>query len=616
MKPAGPGHEHGDPLAGGASASLEVEAAEHVETLEAHVHELEDELRLAKLKLRGIEAISRLLASEHNLDRILTAVMERTTTLMDAERATLFLLDESGERLWSKVMRGETPRTIELPVGQGLAGWVARHGRQVNVKDAYKDPRFDVSTDRESSFRTRSVLCQPLRNTRQQIIGVIQVLNKRSGYFTTADEDLLAAIASQSAIALQNSKLYLDLIGKNIDLQETQMRLEERTAELELLFGIERCAATAASLDQAARGVLDVTMQEFPSALGAVAVLDGRSERFRIAAVAGPEAHRLDPERPTTLLARVFASGQPVVVSGPGEDPELLADLTGAGPDAWPIETLVCVPMIHQDTRVGCLMLVNRQDFSSGFDTREVRLLSLIAGRLALSVVLARAQEEEQKAERLAAIGQMLSGVVHDMKTPLTIIGGYAALMAREADRERRDVHGDAIRKQIGQLEDMTRELLAFARGDSRVLLRKVSISAFMAEISELLREEFSGSGVDLVVETPYRGGVRMDESKMKRVVFNLARNAREAMPQGGRFHIRVEQNADRVLFTFADDGPGLPPQLAGRLFDPFATFGKKHGTGLGLAIVKKIVDEHGGELAVHSEPGRGTTFQIALPLA
>ena len=105
------------------------------------------------------------------------------------------------------------------------------------------------------------------------------------------------------------------------------------------------------------------------------------------------------------------------------------------------------------------------------------------------------------------------------------------------------------------------------------------------------------------------------DEQKLLRVTHNLARNASQAMPAGGTFRVSTRVEADRLLFEFVDTGTGIPVEMEGRIFELFATSGKKDGTGLGLAIVKKIVEDHGGRITYQSSPGAGTIFTISLPL-
>jgi signal transduction histidine kinase/putative methionine-R-sulfoxide reductase with GAF domain len=590
-----------------------------VAELSARVAELESQLRMERLKLKGIEDISRTLVSEHNIERILEVVMERTTELLDAERSTLFVLDEQTGTLWSRATQGGDIEVLEVKLGTGLAGWVAEHGRTVNVKDAYKDPRFDPTSDAASGYRTRSVVCAPLRDSQQKLLGVIEVLNKHTGYFTPSDEDLLGAIASQAAISIQNATLYVDIIGKNIDLLETSMRLEARTAEIELLFRIERAAATSTTLAGALQALVKETLAEFPCGAAAVWLVDEALDRVVPVHAAACDASMLDGSEGSLgqeVAARVLATGECLRVPARSEADAALAEFVAAEP-RWTVDHLVAVPIVHKERRLGCLMLANRAIGHRGFDDQDVRILQLITARFGLTVAIAQAQDEEQKAERLAAIGQMLSSVLHDMKTPLTIISGYAKLMSKTDDLDKREEHREHIRRQISQLKDMTAELLAFARGETEVLLRRVFVRDFLEEVRVQLVEEFTGSGVELVVETPFGGAIRMDETKMRRVIHNLARNAREAMPEaGGTFSIRVEGDDTHAVFRFSDTGPGLPDAIRGRLFEPFATWGKKHGTGLGLAIVKKIVDEHHGTIAVDSAQGRGTTFTITLPSA
>jgi signal transduction histidine kinase len=120
---------------------------------------------------------------------------------------------------------------------------------------------------------------------------------------------------------------------------------------------------------------------------------------------------------------------------------------------------------------------------------------------------------------------------------------------------------------------------------------------------------------VQLVVSAEYDGIAHFDESKIKRVIFNLARNACQAMGSTGTFTWRVLRMSDDLVLECRDTGPGIPKEMAGRLFESFATHGKSDGTGLGLAMAKKIIDAHGGSITCQSQPGHGATFRIALPI-
>jgi signal transduction histidine kinase len=158
--------------------------------------------------------------------------------------------------------------------------------------------------------------------------------------------------------------------------------------------------------------------------------------------------------------------------------------------------------------------------------------------------------------------------------------------------------------------------VLEFARGEKSVLVRKVYVQKFFADVRGQLEADLARRGVELVVDLQDRGTARFDEGKMLRVVHNLARNAAEAMGhRGGKFVIKVtrDKSDGALVVTFSDTGPGIPKEIEHRLFRSFVTSGKRGGTGLGLAIVKKIVEEHGGTIGVESS-ARGATFTLRLP--
>ncbi len=575
--------------------------------------DLAEKVQLLERKLAGVEAISRAIAHEHNLERILDVVMDSATSMLKAERSTLFLLGDDGRTLWSRFTHGGEIATIELEYGAGLAGWVAKHARPVNVKDAYKDPRFNPAFDERTGFATSSVLCTPLLDSRQKVLGVLQVLNSEDGYFTPSDADLLAAIAGPTAIAIHNSNLYLDIVDKNIHLQETSEHLQERTSELELLFRIERVAATSTTFEAAAGGVLDALLEEFPAQVAAV-VLTPAGQRQTYAAVRGPQAERLEtPPAYFEITPPQPELEQPLSLGGLRDDSAITVSLPGV--EDWKVRQFVAIPIRHQGELLGQMQFANPISRLS-FDRQDIRILGVIATRLGMSLALSRALEEELQASRLASIGQALSGVMHDIKTPLTIISGYARLMAHSEEREERDEHRERVRTQVALIKDMTQELLAFAKGDSEVLLQNVFLAGFMSEIGEHMAGEFSETQVTLETTWGSEVAIRVDPNKLKRAVFNLARNAKEAFEEASG-HVWLHANVDQgqLTLTTRDDGPGIPPEMEGRLFESFATHGKDYGTGLGLAIVKRVVDAHEGTIDVQSAPDEGTTITITIPI-
>jgi sigma-B regulation protein RsbU (phosphoserine phosphatase) len=131
-----------------------------------------------------------------------------------ADRGTVFLVDSARDEIWSLVGLGLEQQEIRIPTAKGVAGWVARNGQTVNIRDAYADPRFERDVDRRLNYYTRTILCLPIRNKDAQIIGVLQLLNKRDGVFSAGDEGFLSAISDHVALALDNARLHRELILK------------------------------------------------------------------------------------------------------------------------------------------------------------------------------------------------------------------------------------------------------------------------------------------------------------------------------------------------------------------------------------------------------------------
>jgi two-component system, sporulation sensor kinase D len=132
--------------------------------------------------------------------------------------------------------------------------------------------------------------------------------------------------------------------------------------------------------------------------------------------------------------------------------------------------------------------------------------------------------------------------------------------------------------------------------------------------MKEVLTKELDENRIRLKVEDLYGGPLRADENKLRRMVFNITRNAVQAMPDGGEYTICIEDAGENVCFNFIDTGPGIPEDIRDHLFEYFVTSGKEDGTGLGLAVVKKIVDEHEGKIEVISPESGGAHFRIEIP--
>jgi signal transduction histidine kinase len=592
------------------------------------VPDLEKQLRVELKKADAVRELGRVLGATLDLDRLLERLLEKVTELLDAERASLFLLTPDGglESTVAQGPRGTMLAPIRVPPGKGISGWVATSGETVNITDAYADERFDPSNDQRSGFRTRSILCMSLPDHGGTIIGVIQVLNKRGRPFDADDEALLQTVAAVAGVNIENARLYASVLDKNRALIEAQAELRSKIAELDLLYRIEMETAASNDQDELIERLLARAV-ELVDAGEALALLreprSGELHCHRRGAALGADdgMSRVRVQPGEGLCGWVALHKEPLVVNDPARDARIDLELfrrLGLSP-----RNVLSVPLVDTSDpdapALGALELYDKRTNQGGeaplFDEEDRKLLTLIAGQAARALVILRGREERARSTRLEAIGQLVSGLLHDLRTPMTIASGYTQLMAESSDASERSEYAGAILKQFELLSAMTGEVLGFVRGESKLLVRKVLVNRFGKELEQQLGRALEGSGVELVVELGYDGVAYFDELKLYRAIHNLARNAVQAMANGGCFTVRIAASHDELLLAFADNGPGIPEGMRGRLFTAYATSGKRDGTGLGLAMVKKIVDEHGGRISCESERGRGTTFHIALPI-
>ncbi|HEU0235267.1 MAG TPA: response regulator [Candidatus Limnocylindrales bacterium] len=228
-----------------------------------------------------------------------------------------------------------------------------------------------------------------------------------------------------------------------------------------------------------------------------------------------------------------------------------------------------------------------------------------------------RLEEQLRQSQKMEALGLLAGGIAHDFNNILTIIGGHAQLLEHElaADDPRRD-DVVAIRQATDRATAITRQLLAFSR---RQPLRpeRVELGAAIAEFASLAGR-LLGPEIELVVERP-EGPVEVliDRSQLEQVFMNLAVNARDAMPEGGRLSVSAGSDGERARIVVADTGTGMTDDVLAHAFEPFYTTKEAgRGTGLGLATVYGAVDGAGGTVSVRSAPDAGSTFEIVLPLA
>jgi signal transduction histidine kinase len=300
---------------------------------------------------------------------------------------------------------------------------------------------------------------------------------------------------------------------------------------------------------------------------------------------------------------------------------------TGHGGDG------VLVPLMARSGLVGTLLLGPRSGRKKPpLRPAEARLLSTLATRSALVLENHLYLKELVATERVAALGTMAGMLAHDFRTPMTVIRGYAEILRDEATTDVARDRAQMIVGMVDRLDRMTRETLDFARAGGQLARRPVDVAFLVEEILGSLERELPGLTVLRRGDLPAGVTACLDTDKLRRAVFNIAANARDAMKGTGRLYAEAAIEGDRrtvpsrretdellwLVLTLADEGPGVPPAIRDTVFDPFVTEGKKGGTGLGLAVTRRFVEDQGGTIELLQRAptdARGASFRIRLPL-
>jgi GAF domain-containing protein len=573
----------------------------------SEMQDLKNQLKRKINEMRSMQQIGKTLSSVLDRDRLLALIMDEVTRLMNAERGTLYIVENEKGELWSKIAQKAEIKEIRLKIGVGIAGHVAKTGDVINIKDAYNDKRFDPTTDKKTGYKTRSILCMPIREPVKkkgqvgEIIGVLQILNKKDGVFTEEDEDLLTSLGSQIAISLVNARLY--------------GILDNRARELDLLFKLEKELSRAYDVNDMSKNLVKLIPKSLDSEHLILLFLDeeGKTITHHFANNLAEDKLAAAPFSIEKGILKDVLKNKMIYLSNNATTDKIInrewMDYVGIN-----IENIICAPLINEKGVIGVLYLINKKGEHGYYTTNDKKILESISSQIARGVENYRLKEEKMKADRLSAIGNMMSTIVHDLRTPMNNIYGFVDLMLEEDEKQTREEYAEIVNEQIKILTNMTTDVLDFAKGKTTILPVKHPVDKLIKNFAKFFEEDTKRKGFNFQWAVNTSSMIYVDPEKINRVFMNIMKNALEAMKKGGTFSITADEHDGQVLFCLKDTGMGIPEKIRDKLFDSFVTSGKKGGTGLGLAIVKKVVEEHKGKIEVESETGAGTTFKLYFP--
>lgn len=568
-------------------------------------------------ELSLLNEMGRTLANALDLGRVIREAADVARRIVGAARGFVILHDAAaGEVRYgggAGVPQGDLP-DFRARLDEGtLSGRVVLERRPIVLIDAQSYPHLHPVYRRDLGGLSLVAVPILLRGEALGVLIVDEVEHRRA--FGPSDVQRLEAVANQLAVALDAARLYA----------EARRRAEEQALLHEVGRSIVGTLDIGELLEAGVRNMARIV--DAPDAYLALATPDGRE--IEIAAVTGSRRDLagsrlpLDPEG-GNLPSLAYFSRAPIVVEDGLTDPRVNQDLrrTTGG------RGYVAVPLVVRDAPIGAVVVVDPRA-PRLFTPAEVERAAAIANQLAVAVEnarlyedlrrsygeLARTQQRLVQRERLAALGEISAVVAHEVRNPLGVIfnslGSLRRLLRVEGDVK---LLLDIVGEEAERLNRIVGDLLDFAR-PSTPRLRPERLDHVLEEaVGAALTPR--PEGVELVQEfDPSLPQVPLDARLARQAFVNVAVNALQAMPRGGRIAVRTRLDGGHAVVEIEDSGTGIPEGIAGRIFEPFFTT-KATGAGLGLAVVKRIVEGHGGEVAARSRRGGGTVFVLRFPRA
>jgi signal transduction histidine kinase len=497
-------------------------------------------------------------------------------------------------------------RKLKLRVGEGITGWVARHGRPARCGDVTQDKRY-VSVRRD----VRSELAVPLE-VKGEVRGVINVDSDRINAFSADDQELLQELALQAAKVIHNTWLY------------EQLRL--KVMLFESLASVSRTINSTLNLDEALRVITREACELMRARMCSLMLLDESREWLDLRASYGAgDAYirkpRLGAEE--SLIGVVVRRKKALQVAN------VQADSRYQNVELARRENLVSllsVPLVFSGQTIGVLNVYTAKPYN--FSNEEIKILSALAELSAIAIEKARLYErlvdvEEQlrQNEKLSALGLLAAEVAHEIRNPLTVMKLlYHSLNLKFAADDPRAKDTKIIESKIEHLNKIVEQILDFAR-TTEPNLAPVNLNDLVDELGLLVRHKLANQNVRLIRDLhPDLPMVLGDAPQLEQAFLNLILNAAEAMPNGGALTIKshavqTDENPGHIVLEFKDTGEGMSVEQQKRAFKAVLATTKVKGSGLGLAIVGRIIETHQGEIRILSRAGRGTTIRIKLPI-
>ncbi len=570
-----------------------------------------EELKRQYERLNLLYQVNSVIHSTLDPTRALQLIIGEAVRLMRATSGSVVLINPTNGFLEIEASVGlpEKSRSLRLKVGEGITGWVARHGKVARVGDVSKDSRYIMAKE-----NVRSELAVPLSVGGELLRGVLNVDSDRPDAFSDEDEQLLHDLGVQASQVIHNTWLY------------EQIRQKARL--FETLVSISKTINSTFNLDDVLSVITREASHLMNGKLCSLLMLDQSGAWLELRSSFGAGETYINKARlavDESLLGTVVRRKKAMQV----ENVQLstryqhieIARQEG-------LVSLLGVPLLFGGKCIGTLSIYTGEHRS--FSNEEIRILSALAEFSGIAIEKARLyerlvdiEEELRRNEKLSAIGLLAAEVAHEIRNPLTVIKMLfhsLDLNFDPHDPRARDV--EVMTDKINHLNKTVEQILSVARS-SEPSLGPISLNSVIEDLGLLVRHKLKNQHIKFSLDLdPKLPNVQADAAQLSQALLNLVLNSVEAMPQGGSLTIKTSafchhaaRTPTHAALELKDTGHGMTAEQQAAAFHSLLKTTKKQGTGIGLAIVSRIIEAHSGEIEVKSHPGKGTIFRILLPL-
>jgi serine phosphatase RsbU (regulator of sigma subunit)/CRP-like cAMP-binding protein len=350
----------------------------------------QEALRKSKTIERSLDSLlsfldmSEIMTLRTGIEGLINRIVVMASQVMNADRASLFLIDAVAGELWSKEAQGEESREIRIPLGKGIVGWVAQHDQLLNIDDAYTDPRFNPEVDKHTGYRTKSVLCGPIRDLEGRILGVIQVINKKGKAFGDDDESLFQAFAYQTAIAVENFSLYKKILINH--------------GKMAILLDVATALSQTLDLEALINKIIEKVSEILQTERSSLFLLDHETDELWSKVAQGAEVSEIRFPTSTGLAGYVASTGEVLNIEDAYKDPRFnpsIDQITG-----YRTKSVICVPVINRDGKIiGITQAVNKKE--GAFDKEDEDLLLALSSQIAVAIENAWLFQENLEKQRM-----------------------------------------------------------------------------------------------------------------------------------------------------------------------------------------------------------------------